>query len=70
MQEQTQVDKKRFVFEQYRKTSQKTINVRKKQFESFETSAKEMSFQIISFCFQFWMVLLLPLKSITRIVTM
>ena len=53
MKEQTQVNKKRFVFEQYRKTSQKAMNVRKKQFKSFEILAEEISFQITSFCFQF-----------------
>ena len=46
------------------------MNVRKKQFKSFEILAEEISFQIISFCFQFWMFLLLPLKNITGIVTM
>ena len=45
--------KKRFVFEQYRQTSQRMINVRKKQFESFKMLVEEILFQIISFCFQF-----------------
>ena len=45
--------KKRFVFEKCRQTSQKMINVRKKQFKSFEISGEEISFQIMSFCFQF-----------------
>ena len=35
--------KKRFVFEQYRQTNQRMINARKKQFESFEISAEEIS---------------------------
>ena len=46
------------------------MNVRKQQFKSFEMSAEETSFQIISFRFQFWMLLLLTLKSITQSVTM
>ena len=41
---ETQVTKKRFVFEQYRQTSQRMMNVRKKQFKSFEISAEEISF--------------------------
>ena len=45
----TQVSKKRFVFEQYRQTSQRMMNVRKKQFKSFEISAEEISFQIMIF---------------------
>ena len=53
MQEQTQVNKKRFMFEQYRQTNQRMMNVRKKQFKSFEISAEEISFQIMSRCFQF-----------------
>ena len=46
------------------------MNVRKQQFKSFEISAEEISFQIMSFCFQFWMLLLLALKSITQGITM
>ena len=42
MQEQTQVNKKRFVFEQYRQTNQRMMNVRKKQFKSFEISGEEI----------------------------
>ena len=53
MQEQTQVNKKRFVFEQHRQTNQKMMNVRKKQFKSFGILVEEISFQIMSFCFQF-----------------
>ena len=54
MQEQTQVNnkKKRFVFGQCRQTNQKMMNVLKKQFKSFEISGEEISFQIMSFCFQ------------------
>ena len=66
MQEQTQVNKKRFVFEQYRQTNQRMMNVRKKQFKSFEISGEEISFQIMSFYFQFWKLLLLALKSINE----
>ena len=44
MQEQTQVNKKRFVFEHYRQTRQRMMNVRKKQFESFEISADEIGY--------------------------
>ena len=58
------------MFEQYRQTNQRMMNVRKKQFKSFEISGEEISFQIMSFCFQFWMLLLLALKSITQSVTM
>ena len=46
------------------------MNVSKKQFKSFEISGEEVSFQIMSFHFQFWMLLLLALKSITQSVTM
>ena len=55
MQEQTQVNQKRFVFERYRQTNQRMLNVRKKkQFKkSFEISVEEISFQIMSFYFQF-----------------
>ena len=49
MQEQTQVNKIIFVFEQYRETSQGMTNARKKQFKSCEISGKEISFQIMSF---------------------
>ena len=35
IQEQTQFNKKRFVFEQSRQTNQRMMNVRKKQFKSF-----------------------------------
>ena len=45
--------KKRFAFEQYRQTNQKMMNVRKKQFKSFGILVEEISFQIMSFCFQF-----------------
>ena len=49
MQEQTQVNKKkRFVFEQDRQT-----NIHKKQFKRFEISGEKISFQIMSFYFQF-----------------
>ena len=41
MQEQTQVNKKRFVFEQYMQTNQRMMNVREKQFKSFEISGEE-----------------------------
>ena len=44
MEEQTQVNKKRFVFEHYRQTRQRMMNVRKKQFESFEISADEIGY--------------------------
>ena len=64
------ITKVRFVFEQYRQTSQRMMNVRKKQFKSFEISAEKISFQIMSSCFQFWILLLLALKSITQGVTM
>ena len=53
MQEQTQVNKKIFVFEQYRQTSQRMTNARKKRFKSCEISGKEISFQIMSFHFRF-----------------
>ena len=46
------------------------MNVSEKQFKSFEISGEEVSFQIMSFHFQFWMLLLLALKSITQSVTM
>ena len=50
----TQVNKiKGFVVEQYRQASQRMNNLRKKQFKSFEISAEEITFQIMSFCFQF-----------------
>ena len=67
MQEQTQVNKqKTFAFEQYWQTNQRMMNVHKKQFRSFEISGEEISFQIMIFYFQFWMFLLLALKSITQ----
>ena len=55
MQEQIQVNKKgkRFLFEQHRQTNQRMMDVRKKQFKSFEISGEEISFQIVSFYFQF-----------------
>ena len=47
------------------------MNVSKQQFKSFETSAEEISFQIISFSFQLWMFLLLALTEvITQILIM
>ena len=47
------------------------MNVPKQQFKSFETSAEEISFQIISFSFQLWMFLLLALTEvITQILIM
>ena len=46
------------------------MNVGEKQFKSFEISGEEISFQIVSFYFQFWILLLLALKSITQGVTM
>ena len=49
--------------------SQRNINLRKQQFKNFEISAEETSFQIMSFCFQFCMYLLLTLRSITQNVT-
>ena len=53
MQEQTQINiTYKIVCEQYRKTSQKKKNVSKQQFKNFEISAEEISFQIMSFCFQ------------------
>ena len=53
MEEQIQVNKKkRFVFEQYRQTNQRMMNVRKKKFKSFKFSREEISFQIMSFYFQ------------------
>ena len=42
------------------------MNVRKKQFKSFEILREEISFQIMSFYFQFWKLLLLALKSINE----
>ena len=70
MQEQNQVNKTyRFVFEQYGETIQRTMNLRQQQFKSFEISAEEIPFHIMSFCFQFWMLLLLTLKSITQCFT-
>ena len=53
MQEQTQVNKKRFLFEKQRQTNQRMMNIRKKQFISFELSGEKISFQIMSFYFQF-----------------
>ena len=35
----------------------------------FEISVEEISFQIMSFCFQFWMLLIIVLKGITQNVT-
>ena len=53
MQEQIHVNKtKKFIFEQYRQTSERKMNVRKQQFKSFGISAEEISFQVMSFCFQ------------------
>ena len=46
------------------------MNIRKQQFTNFEISAEEILFQAMSFCFHFWMLLLLTLKSITQSVTM
>ena len=46
MQEQTQVNNKRFLFEQDRQTNQRMMHVRKKQLKSFEISGEEISFQI------------------------
>ena len=47
------------------------MNVSKQQFKSFETSAEEISFQIISFSLQLWMFLLLALTEvITQILIM
>ena len=43
MQEQTRVNKKRFILEQYRKSNQRMMNVHKKQFKSFEISGEEIS---------------------------
>ena len=51
MQQYSQVNKT-FVFEQYRQTRQRMMNVRKQQFKRSEISAGEISFQIMSFCFQ------------------
>ena len=42
MKEQSQVNKKFFLFEQDRQTSQRMMNVHKKQFKSFEISAGEI----------------------------
>ena len=63
--QELKLTKKRFVFEQDRQT-----NIYKKQFKRFEISGEKISFQIMSFYFQFWMILLLALKSITQGVTM
>ena len=41
MQKKLNLTKKIFVFEQYKQTSQRMMNVRKKQFKSFEISAEE-----------------------------
>ena len=47
MQEQTQVNKtQRSVFEQYRETSQRKMNVRKQQFKNFEISAERYHFRL------------------------
>ena len=46
------------------------MNVCKKQLKIFEISGEEISFQIMSFYFQFWKFLLLALTSITQGVTM
>ena len=43
-------------------TSLRMMNVRKQQFKRFEISVEKISFNIMSFCFQFWMLLLLALK--------
>ena len=45
------------------------LNSTDKQLKRSEISAEEISFQIMSFCFQFWMLLLLTLKSISENVT-
>ena len=39
------------------------MNVRKRQFKSFEILAEEASFPIMSFWFQFWRFLMLVLKT-------
>ena len=70
MQEQTQVNKKKICVRAAQTNYQRMMNVRKKQFKSFEILGEEISFQIISFYFKFWMLLLLALKSITQGVTM
>ena len=41
------------MFEQYRQTNQTMMSVRKKQFKSFDIAGEEISFQIMSFYFQF-----------------
>ena len=41
----------RLVYEQYRKTNQRKVNVRKRLFKTYEISAGEISFQIMRFCF-------------------
>ena len=61
MQERTQVNKKKIVFEYYRQTNQKMMHARKKQFKSFEIAGEEISFQ---------MLLQLALKNITQGVKM
>ena len=54
MQKQTQFNRTLiFVCEQYRPISQRKMNIRIQQFKNFEISAEEISFQIMSFCFQF-----------------
>ena len=55
MQEQTQVNKKKkdLCFEQCRQTNQRMMDVCKKQLKIFEISQEEISFQIMSFYFQF-----------------
>ena len=53
MQEQTQVNKKKICVRAAQTNYQRMMNVRKKQFKSFEILGEEISFQIMSFYFQF-----------------
>ena len=71
MQKQSQVKNKtlRFMFEQYRQTSQRMMNGTQTAIQKLWVILADEIYQIMSFCFQFWKPLLLALKRFTQSVT-